>query len=163
MTAEFSITLAALSVLLLVARLALPQLPIAGAAKRLSVADLVILGVGALGLAFHCTAMFYRPLFDGIPSIAPLVSTVNSLGIASIVLYTIPAVLVLVGLRRQHPLTLIAMGIVLLAVGITMYVRTLGSWHLTTIFVTVVLLAGVVTLLTISPWHKSSKTSATAV
>ncbi len=162
MTAEFSISLAVLSVLILLARFLLPQLPIAGAARQLSMADLVILVVGAVGLTFHCTAMFYRPLFDGLSFLAPLVSMVNALGVGSIILYTVPAVLVLVGLRRQHPFTLTAAGIALIAVGVTMYVRGLGSWHLTAIFVTVLLLAGIVALLTTTPWTGPAKGATSA-
>ncbi len=157
MTAEFSISLAVLSVLIVLARFLLPQLPIAGAARQLSKADVAMLTIGALGLTFHCAAMFYRPLFDGLTFLAPLVSMVNALGVGSIILYTVPAVLVFVGLRRQHPLSLAAAGIALFAVGVTMYVRGLGSWHLTAIFVTVLLLAGIVAFLTTTPWTRSAK------
>jgi hypothetical protein len=57
-TAEFTITLAVTSVLILLARFVLPQLPLTRAAVQLTVGDMALLGAGVLGLAFHCTAIW---------------------------------------------------------------------------------------------------------
>ena len=150
---EYSIALAVVSALIFLARLVLPQLPLKGAAVRLAAGDVALLGAGALGLAFHCTAMFYRRLFDSIPAAAPLVDAVNGMGVASVVAYVIPALLVLIGLRRQHPVALTAMAIALVAVGITMYNSGPLQVHLVAIFISVVVLVGVVSVLAKTPWQ----------
>ncbi|MGV8896405.1 MAG: hypothetical protein ACOH10_06590 [Rhodoglobus sp.] len=156
MSAEFSITLAVASLLIFLARLVLPQLPLRRAAVRLSAIDLALLVVGVVGLTFHCTAMFYRQLFDTVPEIAPLVDAVNGMSVASVVLYVGPALLLLIGLRRQHWVPLV-LALALIAVGITMYNGGSLQLHLAAIFVAVLVLVGVISTVVVPPWQRAPK------
>jgi hypothetical protein len=72
---------------------------------------------------------------------------INALGTASIIRYAVPATLVVLGLRRQHPAALAAVALALTAVGITMYDGGSLSTHLTAIFVSVVVLTTVASTL----------------
>ena len=157
MTAAFAVTLAGASVLLLLARLMVPQLPLAGRSVRLSWVDAVLLLCGVVGLAFHCAAMFYRPLFDGIGPLAPLVDMVNEMNGASIILFVVPALLVLIGLRRHYRVALAVLALTLLVVGVTMYAGSPLNVHLGAIFVAVVALVGHVALFVIPPWQRAAQ------
>jgi hypothetical protein len=66
--------------------------------------------------------------------------------------YAVPAALVVLGLRRQHPAALTAVSLALTAVGITMYDGGSLPTHLTAIFVSVVILASVASTLLLPPW-----------
>lgn len=154
MTALFSIVLGATVVVVLLLRLAVPQLPLRGLAVRLTGVDAILLVVGVIGLAFHCTAMFARQLFDPFPVIQPTVQVVNSSGPIGVILFAVPATLVIVALRRQRRAAVLLVALALLAVGITMYLLGSLPVHLITIFGATVLLAGVVVALTIAPWRK---------
>ncbi|MES2094867.1 MAG: hypothetical protein V4531_13815 [Actinomycetota bacterium] len=153
MTAAFSITLAVVAVLVLLARFVLPQLPVKSRAVRLSSVDAVLLGVGALGLAFHCTAMFSRRIYDATAALKPLVGAVNSMGVTSVVLFVVPALLILIGLRHQQRGALAALGLTLIAVGVTMYVGGPFPLHLASIFAATVVLVGLVSLFVMPPWR----------
>lgn len=153
MTAGYSITLAVIALLILLARFVVPQLPVKSRAVRLSVLDAVLVGVGVLGLVFHCTAMFSRQIFEGIPAVKPLIGLVNALGVASVVLYVVPATLVLIGLRRQQRGALALLSLTLVAVGVTMYVSGPLVVHLAAIFAATVVLAGLVSLFVLAPWR----------
>ncbi|MHC5794821.1 hypothetical protein ACVXZ4_01545 [Lacisediminihabitans sp. FW035] len=154
MTAGFSIGLAAICVLIVMARFALPQLPLAQAGVRLRIAEVALLVVGVLGLTFHCTAMFSRQLLVGIPAVRPLVGAVNGMGAASVALYVVPAILLLIGLRRQHWIALAVMTLALIAVGLTMYLGSPLRLHLASIFLAVVVLVGILSVLTKGPWQR---------
>ena len=103
--------------------------------------DAVLAGLGWLGLALHCGAMFARPVVARVPGSARYVDAVNAMGSASVVLYVVPAVLLLVGVRRSRRAVVGACALALLAVGITMYDGATLSTHLVTIFAAVVLAA----------------------
>lgn len=164
MTAEFSISLAVACALILLARLVLPQLPLTRLAVRVTGGDVALLGVGTVGLTFHCTAMFFRPVFDGIPAAAPLVDAVNAMSVASIALYVVPALVLLVGFRNQHWVALTAMTLALVAVGLTMYLGSPLRVHLSTIFIVVVILVAELSLLVKAPWQrKDTETPAVTV
>ena len=156
MTAAFAVTLAGVCVFLLLARLVLPQLPLAGRSVRLSGVDAVLLMIGIVGLAFHCAAMFYRPLFDGIGPLAPLVDMVNEMNGASIILFVVPALLVLIGLRRHYRVALAVLALTLLVVGVTMYAGSPLNVHLGAIFVSVVALVSHGALFVIPPWQRAA-------
>jgi len=156
-TAAFAVTLVGVCVLLLLARLVVPQLPLAGHSVRLSWVDAVLLLCGVVGLAFHCAAMFYRPLFGGIGPLGPLVDMVNEMNVASIILFVVPALLVLIGLRRHYRVSLAVLTLSLLVVGVTMYAGTPLNVHLGTIFVAVVALVGHVALFVIPPWQRAAQ------
>lgn len=161
MTAQFSITLAVVCGLIVLVRFALPQLPLTRFARRLNGGDVALVIVGMLGLTFHCTAMFFRKIFDPIPAVTPLVHAVNALGAASIALYVVPALLLLIGFRNQLWVALVVLIISLIAVGLTMYLGSPLRVHLTTIFIAVVLIVGILSLLVRGPWQrKRARTSA---
>lgn len=151
MTAGFSITLAVSALLILLARFVVPQLPVKSRALRLSARDAVLVGVGILGLLFHCTAMFSRGIYEGAPAVEPLVDLVNSMGVVSVVLFVVPAVLILFGLRRQQRGALVVLGLAFIAVGVTMYVGGPLQLHLAAIFAATVILAAVVSLFVLAP------------
>ena len=151
MTAGFSITLAVSALLILLARFVVPKLPVRSRAVRLSVPDTALLGVGVLGLLFHCTAMFSREIYEGAPAVTPLIGLVNSMGVVSVVLFLVPALLILIGLRRQQRGALAVLGLALVAVGVTMYVGGPLQLHLAAIFAATVVLAVLVSLFVLAP------------
>lgn len=156
MTAGYSITLAVVAVVILLARVALPQLPLRHAAARLTVGDSILVGLGVLGLVFHCAAMFYRGIFASVPGAGPIVDMVNAMGSGSIILFVVPALLLLAGLRHQHLVAFGAMAVALVAVGVTMYNGASLQVHLGAIFVSVVVLVGVLSFLAMFPWQNRS-------
>jgi hypothetical protein len=85
--------------------------------------------------------MFARSVVEILPGARGVVAIVNDLGPGSVALFVGPALLVLIGLRTQRPLVLAALALSLTAVGVTMYGGASLPSHLTTIFVTVVLLS----------------------
>jgi hypothetical protein len=150
-SAGFSITLAVSVLLILLARFVVPQLPVKSRAVRLSLPDAALVGVGVLGLLFHCTAMFSRQIYEGASAIKPLVGLVNSMGVVSVVLFVLPAVLILIGLRRQQRGALAVLSLTLIAVGVTMYVDGPLQLHLTAIFAATIVLAVLVSLFVLAP------------
>ncbi len=116
-----TIILIATPVLLFSARVVLPGIPLKQYARTSPWSGIALIILGAIGLVLHCVAMFYRGLIEAIPGTGGYVQAVNGMGGASIALFVIPAVLALVGLRRQQPLALAVVTITLVAVGITMY------------------------------------------
>jgi len=154
MTAAFSISLAVICALIVAARFALPRLPLARAGVRVGLADLTLLALGILGLTFHCTAMFYRQVYGGILVAQPLVDAINGMAAASVALFVVPALLLLIALRRQHWIALAVMTLALIAVGLTMYLGSPLRLHLVSIFIAVVVLVGVLSLLVRGPSHR---------
>lgn len=141
MPLPLSLSLLAVVVVLFALRFAVPTLPLEGLARPLRPLDAVVAAVGVLGLVGHCGAMFYPDVIGLIPGIDGYMRAVNALGAASIVLYTVPALLIIIGLRRQHPVALAVLAAALLAVGITMYNGGSLNAHLTAISVSIVVLA----------------------
>lgn len=137
------------------ARLAFAVFPLRRIAMPVTVTDAIVFAVGAVGLAVHCGAMFFSGLVEPLPGADPVINDIRALGTASIIWYVVPAVLVLLGLRRQHPVALAMIVLVLVAVGITMYDGGSLRVHLAAIFVSVLVLAGVVALLVRPPWQRN--------
>ncbi|MBG6218226.1 hypothetical protein IWX75_002707 [Arthrobacter sp. CAN_A6] len=162
MSLEFVLTVAGVAVALLVLRLVLPGLPAKRFARRLTPLDVGLTVVGVLGLILHCASMFFRPLVAAIPGSSNVISQISSMGSASIIWFAVPALLVVVGLRRQHWVALILLAGSLLAVGITMYNGTALSTHLDTIFAAGVTIAATVFLLSAPPWHREPTPTPTA-
>ncbi len=129
----------ALLVVAVLAGVAAVALPFLRGRSRPGPADGVLALVGWLGLALHCGAMFARPFVAWIPGSAGYVDVVNGMGAGSIVLYLVPAALLLVGLRRARPPVLAVCAVMLGAVGITMYDGGTLQAHLTAIFGAVVI------------------------
>lgn len=140
--------------MLLSARLLLGFLPLRALAVPVSVADAALVLVGLLGLVFHCGAMFFPGRFDRIPLALTAIRQINRLGTVSIVWYAVAAILVLAGLRRQHPVAVIVVALALAAVGITMYDGGPLHVHLAAIFTAVVVLAGCGAILILPPWRR---------
>lgn len=155
MSAAFVVSVAAVVAVILGSRFLLTALPLAHIALPISIADAVLAGVGVLGLAFHCGAMFSRSLVAWLPGTGPAIHEIGALGTASVIWYLVPALAVLLGLRRQHPLAVVVVALALAAVGITMYDGGSLQAHLTAIFVAVVILAGVATTLLLPPWRRT--------
>lgn len=150
MSTAYLLWLAAVVLALGAARLLLSGLPVRPFAARVPPGQALLILVGGLGLAFHCTAMFFRDAVGWLPAAA--VDAVRGLGPASAIWYAVPALLLLLGLRRQHPAAVGLVALALLGVGVTMYDGSPVTTHLATIFVSVVVTAGVLAVLARPPW-----------
>ena len=95
--------------------------------------------------------MFSQRIYEGAPAVKPLVGLVNSMGVVSVVLFVVPAALILIGLRRQQRGALAVLSLTLVAVGVTMYVGGPLQLHLAAIFAATVVLAAVVSLFVLAP------------
>jgi hypothetical protein len=140
---------------LLASRFLIGALPLRNVATRLPVLDAIVVSVGLVGLVFHCGAMFFRREVDALPGAHSTIATITALGTASIIWYVVPAALVLIGLRRQHPIALTIVAVAFAAVGYTMYDGGALATHLSAIFFSVVLLATVAAFLIVPPWKPS--------
>ena len=83
--------------------------------------DAALIGVGAAGLAFHCYAMFFRRTAEHLPGVHSAIRSINAMGTSSRVWFIVPALLVVIGLRRQNPVVVLVVAATLVAVGVTMY------------------------------------------
>lgn len=141
MPSSYVISLVVVVVAVMTSRL-LPAARVqASSSRRASRSDAVLVLLGWLGLTFHCSAMFYRSAVESIPGTGSLVETVNAMSTASVVAFTVPAALLLVGLRRARPWLIGSVFAALAAVGVTMYNGGSLDTHLTAIFVAIVLIA----------------------
>ncbi len=152
MSQTFLLGLVAVGVVALGLRLALPSLPLARFARRLSGLDALLVVLGLLGLVFHCGAMFFLSTFRQLPASDAAIHAVRGMGTASQLLYVVPAVLVLLGLRGAHWLPFGLVGLALVAVGVTMYDGGALDTHLSAIFASVVVLAVTLAFTTSPPW-----------
>jgi hypothetical protein len=152
MSTMFVLTLATAVVLVLCARLVVSALPFRRLARAVAVPDALAVALGVGGLALHCGSMFFPSPLSTLPGTGRAMSDINGMGAASMVWYAIPAALVVVGLRRQHPAALGVVALALTAVGITMYDGGSVTTHLAAIFISVVVLAGVMSALVLPPW-----------
>ena len=151
MPITFTAALVLIPALLFAARFLSKKLPWGRYARRSSWVDVTLLVIGAIGLVLHCAAMFYRSILGVIPRTDGYIAAVNAMGPASVVLYVVPALLVLIGLRRQHPVALVIVAVTLVAVGVTMYNSGPLSIHLVTIATATVAIAGTAALLVKRP------------
>ncbi len=142
--------------LILASRLAFAFLPLRTLAARLSVIDVAVVTVGVVGLAFHCGAMFFRSEVAHLPGLSSAIRAINAMGTASKLWYAVPAILVIVGLRRQYPVALVVVAVALTVVGITMYDHGSLTTHLRAIFSAVVILAATGVLLVRPPWQSGT-------
>ncbi len=137
----------------LAARFVIGALPLRRIAVRVAVVDAAMIGVGVAGLVFHCGAMFFRRTAERLPGAHSAIRAINAMGTQSRLWYIVPALLVVIGLRRQYPLVLLVVAAALTAVGVTMYDHGSLRTHLTAIFITAVVLATVVSALVVPPWR----------
>ncbi len=155
MSTGFLGSLIAVVALLFGTRFLFAALPLRQLAVPVTITDAVLAGGGVLGLAFHCGAMFSQSLVEWLPGTGSVIREIGDLGTASILWYVAPALLVLLGLRRQNPAALAVVTLALVAVGITMYDGGSLAAHLTAIFVTVAILAAVAATLVLPPRRRS--------
>lgn len=141
MPLSFVLTLAAVFVVLLLVRLTVRR-PRAVTlwARTMRPRDAALGGLGVIGLVLHCVVMFNRPLVGDVPGAESYANAVNQMGAVSIVLFVAPGCLLLAGLHAQRRPVLLVLAASLLSVGITMYDGGSLLVHLTSIFVSVVLL-----------------------
>jgi hypothetical protein len=139
--------------LILAARFVFRALPLRRVAARVGVFDVALIGVGVLGLAFHCGAMFFRHTTERLPGAHSAIRAINALGTTSRLWFIVPALLVVIGLRRQYPVVVLVVAVALVAVGVTMYDHGPLRTHLRAIFVAVVVLATVVSAFLVPPWR----------
>lgn len=136
-SATFTLTLLAILGMLLALRLILPGLPLPALARRLPAVDAILVVVGLIALVVHCAAMFAPTAVLALPGAEPVVAVINALGWGSLVLFLVPAGLLVLGLRQQQPWAWVGLTALLTAVGLTMYNGGALSTHLVTIAATV--------------------------
>lgn len=122
------------------ARFLLPGLPMRGRAVTLTWTEVAVTLYGLAVLTFHCGAMFFTEATQQMPGSDGLIEDIRALGGRSLVWYVVPALLVVLGLRRLPLLAVAAVSIALLAIGVTMYDGGSLETHLVAIFAGVVLL-----------------------
>ena len=154
MSPRFVVSLLAAVIVVLAARALWAGLPLPKLAKRVTVVDTALLATGIAVLAFHCGAMFFPRLVDPLPGTGAPASDIRALGAASIVWYVVPAILVLIALRRQHVTGQAAVAVTLTAVGVTMYNGASLQVHLAAIYISALTLAGVTAALLLPPWTR---------
>lgn len=152
MSTSYLVGLVVAVTLVLGARLTFTVLPLRRVARLVTITDAVLFGVGVVGLVLHCGAMFFPRVVELLPDAVS--NDIRALGAASIFWYLVPTVLVLLGLRHQHPAALAVVVLALAAVGVSMYNGGSLQVHLTAIFVSVLVLASVVSVLVLPPWRR---------
>jgi hypothetical protein len=95
--------------------------------------------------------MFFTSLAERLPGTATAIQDIRALGTASVTWYAVPAIAVLLGLRRLHWCALGVAALALLSIGTTMYNGGSLYQHLVAIWVGVVLLAAVLATLVMPP------------
>ncbi len=156
MSLRFVLSLLAAVIVVLAARALWTGLPFPKLAKRVTVVDSALLATGMAVLAFHCGAMFFPRLVDQLPGTGAAASDIRALGAASIVWYVVPAILVLIAIRRQHVSGQVAVAVTLTAVGVTMYNGGSLQVHLVAIYISVLTLACVTAALLRPPWARAA-------
>lgn len=154
MSHTFVVSLVAGVVVILGSRLVLAGLPLQRFAVRATLIDAACVGVGVVGLVFHCASMFYRATVQHVPGTSAAIEAINAMGLASKVWFAAPALLVLVGLRRVHPVALSAVAGSLAAVGVTMYDAGPLVTHLRAIFAAAMVISGVAATFVRPPWTR---------
>ncbi len=146
MPLPWTLTLVAMVVVALALRIVLRQLPLR-AASAIGVGRATALGVGVLGLVAHCAAMFFTSVARAVPGSGGYVDGVNGMGRTSMVLYAVPALLVVAGLWRVPRPVLAVVAVLFVVVGVTMYDGGPLTVHLTAILLVVTALAATVAAL----------------
>ncbi len=127
------VSLAGVVAAILGGRVLVPALPLRHVAVAVTRTDVVLLGAGLVGLASHCSAMFFPAGVHLLPGADEVISQIDALQTISIILFAVPAALLLLGLRRQHPVAPAVAAVALAAVGVTMYDAGPLSAHLAAI------------------------------
>lgn len=107
--------------------------------------ELVLAGLALVVLVFHCASMFFAPWTDALPGGRALGDAVRALGTASSWSYWLPAVVLLLAVRRVWWPGLLLLAVTLVGVGYTMFWPHALPTHLTWLaaaVLTVVAVAG---------------------
>jgi len=107
--------------------------------------DLGVALVALLALGFHCAAMFFQSVTLAVPGTDGAVRAVNELGTVSQVAFWVPALLLVLALRRAWTPLLLVETCALIAVGVTMFWNYGLSVHLVAIAVSVAVTVTVLT------------------
>ncbi len=91
---------------------------------------LAMSGVAVALLVFHCAAMFFADWVDAVPFAEAPADSVRALGLTSQVTYWVPALALVIALRRVWPPALGLLSVALVGVGFTMFVPHALSTHL---------------------------------
>lgn len=146
--APYWVFLVALIAAGIAARLASSRLPVSSLAHRLGPAEAALAVSALLLLGFHCGAMFFTAEVASVPGLSRPAGAVDDLGRASQLVYWLPALALLLSLRRAWRPALGALAAALAAVGVTMFWSFGLTAHLaalaTAVAATVALAAGFV-------------------
>lgn len=153
MSTGYLISLAASFAIVLGARFVFASLPLRRVATPMTIGDAIFAVAGIVGLLFHCGAMFFRSAVSVLPGTHTLIHGIDAMGTFSIIWYVVAAALLLLGLRHQHPIMVVAMVLALTGVGTTMYDGASLQVHLASIFIFVVTLAGIAAIAVLPPWR----------
>jgi len=152
MSAGFVVALALGVAVVVGSRFLVPALPLRAHAVGPTPAELALALLGLAGLGFHCGAMFFAdarhqvlPFADGVAE------DIRALGPASVAWYVVPAVLLVLALRRLPPAAVLVVVAALVAIGVTMYAGSPLQVHLAAIFAGVLLLTAVAAALVVRP------------
>ena len=99
-------------------------------ARRVPAVELAAAAGAVAVLVFHCAAMFFREWVDVVPVARALAASVRALELTSQVTYWVPAMVVVLALRRVWLPALGLLVVVLGGVGVTMFVPHALSTHL---------------------------------
>jgi peptidoglycan/LPS O-acetylase OafA/YrhL len=105
--------------------------------------------------------MFFTSLAERVPGSDSVIQDIRALGTASVVWYVLPAIAVLLGLRRLPWSALGLAAFALLWIGITMYNGGSLDRHLVAIWMGVALLAAVLAALVMPPTTKAAQRAST--
>ena len=83
--------------------------------------ELLLAAIALLALVFHCAAMFFAPWTDALPGGRALADVVRALGAGSQWAYWLPAVALIVALRRVWWPGPVLLAVTLAGVGFTMF------------------------------------------
>jgi hypothetical protein len=148
MPAPLTVSLLVAIAALVAARIVVPGLPPVRLAGPLRAPDALLVTVGTLGLLAHCLAMFYPAVVAAVPGSGPYARLVNAMGPGSVVLFAVPAAILIVGLRHHRAVGVVVLVLTLVAVGVTMYDGGPLTAHLIAISAAVIVIAVLVVVLT---------------
>lgn len=144
MSTGFVVSLALAVAAVIAARSLLPGLPMRGRAVTLTLTEVALTLFGLAILAFHCVAMFFTDAARRLPGSDGVIEDIRALGTLSFVWYLVPALVLLLGLRRLPPLAVAVVSVGLLGIGVTMYNGGSLETHLVAIFAGTMLLTATI-------------------
>lgn len=151
--------LAAAAVCVATARLAVGHPFLRRRAVAVGPAELGVAAVSLLVLVFHCASMFFAPWTDAVPGGRALGEPIRALDAASQVAYWLPALVLVLALRRLWWPALALLTTTLVGVGITMFWSFPLATHLTWLaaaVVTFIVVAG--SLVALRPANAARRT-----